>query len=144
MAIMDQREERMKKDILGQLELSINQMDMAIMRASTPDEKRGLTDKLKTLEARRDALADECTNMSSAIGHLIQNPPQTPHASSSAAPATPPGLLQRFLPPPPPTPVETNMQLPATPSPSPVQLAMPPHMDLSTGPEKVEPAKKKS
>src|ERR1700683_5156587 len=128
MAIMDQREERMKRDILGQLELSIIQTDMAIMRASDPDEKRGLSDKMKTLEARRDSIAEECTSMSSAIGHLIQNPPQAPYASLATS-LTPPGLIKKVLPPlPPPTPVEPDIQLPVTPSPSPVKCAVLPHM----------------
>ena len=52
LALMDQREERMKRDILGQLELSIIQTDMAVMRASDPEEKRHLSDKIKTLEAK--------------------------------------------------------------------------------------------
>ena len=34
LALLDQREERMKKDLLGQLELSIVHMDMAMMRTS--------------------------------------------------------------------------------------------------------------
>jgi hypothetical protein len=76
MAIMDQREEQMKRDILGQIELSIIQTDMAIMRASDPDEKHCLSDKIKTLEARRNSIADECANMSLAIGHLIQTLPR--------------------------------------------------------------------
>ena len=133
----------MKRDILGQLELSIIQADMAVMRASDPEEKHHLSDKIKALEARRDSVANECASMASAIGHLIQNPPQTPHASSNYPP-TPPGILPKVLPPPPPpTPAEFNIQLPATPSPSPVKHAVPPHMDRPAAPEKAEPAKKK-
>jgi hypothetical protein len=49
---MDQREERMKRDILGQLELSIIQTDMAIMQTSDPEAKQHLSDKIKTLEAK--------------------------------------------------------------------------------------------
>ena len=66
----------MKKDILGQLELSIIQTDMAVMRTSDPDERRRLSEKIRTLEAKRDTVAGECANMSLAIGNLIQNPPQ--------------------------------------------------------------------
>jgi hypothetical protein len=52
LALMDQREERMKRDILGQLELSIIQTDMAIMQTSDPEAKQRLSDKIKTLEAK--------------------------------------------------------------------------------------------
>jgi hypothetical protein len=88
----------MKRDILGQLELSIIQTEMAIMCASDPNEKRNLSDKMKSLEARCDSVADKCANMSSVIGRLIQNPPQT-LSLSSMVPLTPPGLLSRILPP---------------------------------------------
>ena len=143
MAIMDQPEERMKRDILGQLELSIIQADMALMHASDPGEKRNLSDKIKALEARRNSVANECARMVSAIGHLIQNPPQTPHAPSNY-PLTPPGILPKVLPPPPPpTPAESNIQLPVTPSPSPVKCTVPPHMDRPAAPRKAKPAKKK-
>ena len=52
----------MKRDILGQLELSIIQTEMAIMCASDPNEKRNLLDKMKSLKARHDSVADKCAN----------------------------------------------------------------------------------
>jgi len=133
----------MKRDILGQLELSIIQTDMAIIQTSDLEEKRCLSDKVKTLEAKRSAVADECANILLAIGNLIQNPPQTASASP-LTPSAPPGLLHRVLPPPPPpTPTTSNTQVPTTPNTSPPKRLIPPHMDMPTPPEKDEPAKKK-
>ena len=139
LALMDQREERMKKDILGQLELSIIQTDMAVMRTSDPDERRRLSEKIKTLEAKHDTVAGECANMSLAIGNLIQNPPQ-----ATPTPLQMPGSLPKAVPPPSlPTPATSNPQLPETPDTSPAKRPVPPHMDTPTPLEKEEPAKKK-
>lgn len=114
-----------------------------MMHASDLGKRCHLSDKIKTLKAKHDSVANECASMGSAIGHLIQNPPQTPHTSSICSP-TPPSLLQRALPPlPPPTPAESNIQLLATPSPSPVKCVVPPHMDRPAASEKVKPPKKK-
>ena len=99
LALMDQREEQMKRDILGQLELSIIRTDMAIMQTSDPEEKRCLSDKIKILEAKRDFVAEECTRISSEITGLIQNPAQTAPAPL-LTPSAPLGLLHKVLPPP--------------------------------------------
>ena len=129
----------MKRDILGQLELSIIQTDMAIMRTSDPEEKQRLSDKIRTLEAKRNSVADECANMSSAIGNLIQNPPQTTPISLQI-----PGSLPKAIPPPSlPTPMTSNPQFPGTPNTSQTKRPILPHMDMPTPLDKDEPAKKK-
>ena len=138
---MDQQEEWMKRDILGQLELSIIQTDMAIMRTSDPDERRRLSDWIKTLKAKRNSVADKCANMSLAIGNLIQNPPQTaPTSQTTFAPPTP---LPSILPPPPPTPATSNTKFFTSPDQSPPKQPAPPHMDIPTPQEKKGPVKKK-
>src|SRR5882762_272102 len=62
LALLDQREERMKKDLLGQLELSIVHTDMALMRTSDPTKQAKLREKLDSLEQKRDSVRDECDN----------------------------------------------------------------------------------
>jgi hypothetical protein len=115
LAIIDQREERMKKDILGQLELSIIQTNMTIMRMSDLEEKQHLSDKMMTLKAKYNLVTNECANILLVINHLIHNPPKTTFVSPT--PFVPPGLLHRVLPPPPPpTLMMSNPQLPASPN----------------------------
>ena len=142
-ALLDQREERMKKDLLGQLELSIVHTDMAIMRTADIAKQAELRKKLDSLEEKRDRVRDECDRMASTITTLLQNPPQAPLTTSQAI-AAPPGLIHNALPPPPsPTPTHSIVpQLPPTPSATPLKRAVPPHMNLQSTPEPNTPKKK--
>src|ERR1700729_79502 len=90
LALLDQREERMKKDLLGQLELSIVHTDLALMRTSDPTRQAKLREKLDSLEQKRDSVRDECESMSSTIGNLLLNPPQV-----SSAPLQSPNRTSR-------------------------------------------------
>jgi hypothetical protein len=144
LALLDQREERMKKDLLGQLELSIVHMDMEIMRTSDASRQAELRRKLDHLEEQRDRVRDECESMTSTITTLMQNPPQAA-SSPLKAPTTPPGLTRNMLPPPPPppTPIQNGVcQLPPTPSATPLKRAVPPHMDDQSTVEPNIPKKK--
>jgi len=80
-ALLDQREEWMNRDLLGQLELSIVQADMALMRLIDPTRQAQLREKLESLELQWDKVRDECESMSSTISTLLRNPPNTPPAS---------------------------------------------------------------
>lgn len=71
LALLDQREERMKRDLLGQLELNIVHTDMALIRTSDPTRQAQLRAKLDTLELQRDKIRDECENMSSTVNTLL-------------------------------------------------------------------------
>ena len=50
LALLDQHEERMKKDLLGQLELSIVHTDMVLMCTTNPAKEAQLRVKLDSLE----------------------------------------------------------------------------------------------
>ena len=50
LALLDQREERLKKDLLGQLDISIVHADMALMRTTDPTKQAQLREKLESLE----------------------------------------------------------------------------------------------
>ena len=128
LALLDQREEQMKKDLLGQLELSIVHTDLAIMRTSDPTKQTKLREKLDSLEQKRDAVRDECDKMSSTIGNLLLNSPQV----SSTLPltvSTPPGIIRDVLPPPTPSQAEVPQLLP-TPTTTPAKRQTPPHMEI--------------
>src|SRR5713226_5334305 len=74
LALLDQHEEQMKRDLLGQLELSIVNTDMSIMRTSNSTKQEKLHKKLDSLEQQRDKIRDECEHMSSTICTILKNP----------------------------------------------------------------------
>ena len=143
LALLDQREERMKRDLLGQLELNIVHTDMALIRTSDPTRQAQLRAKLDTLELQRDKIRDECENMSSTVNTLLRNPPDAPHAAIQA-PTGPPGLVRNLLPPPPIPTRNDEPQLPLTPTTSPAfKRAAPPHLETPNPSEPVTPVKKR-
>src|SRR5882762_492695 len=143
LALLDQREERMKKDLLGQLELSIVQTDMALMRTPDPLKQAQLRAKLDSLEQQRDKVSDECNKMSSTISTLLKNPPNAPSATIQA-PTEPPGLVRNLLLPPPPTPTRNEKpQTPPTPITPPTKRSAPPHPEASNSSESDTPSKKR-
>jgi hypothetical protein len=142
LALLDQREERMKRDLLGQLELSIVHTDMALMRTTDPTREAQLRAKLDSLEQRRDEVRDECDNMSSTINTLLKNPPNPPSATIMA-PTEPPGLVRMLLPPPATPTRDGESHTPLTPTTSPIKRSAPPHMETPAPSDPDTPTKKK-
>jgi hypothetical protein len=89
LVLLNQHEERMKRNLLGQLELSIVHTNVALMHTSDPTKQAKLCEKLDSLEQKQDSVRDECDNMSSTIGNLLISPPQISSAPLQA-PAAPP------------------------------------------------------
>jgi hypothetical protein len=143
-ALLDQREERMKRDLLGQLELSIVQADMALMRSIDPTRQAQLREKLESLEQQRDKVRDECESMSSTISTLLRNPPNAAPASL-LTPTEPPGLVCNMIPPPPLTStLNDKPHLLPTPTTSPAKRLAPPHMEKPASPEPGTPTRKRA
>lgn len=111
LALLNQREEQVKKDLLGQLELSIVHTDLAIMHTSDPTKQTKLREKLDSLEQKWDAVRDKCDKMSSMIGNLQLNPPQV-SSTLLLTMSAPPGIICNMLPPPTPSQAEVPQLLP--------------------------------
>jgi hypothetical protein len=142
LVLLDQLEERLKRDLLGQLELSIVHTDMALMHTSDPMREAQLRAKLDSLKQRRDEICDECDNMSSTINTLLKNPPNPPSMTITVLPE-PPGLVRTLLPPPATPTHDGGSHTPFTPITLPVKRSAPPHMEASTSSEPDTPSKKK-
>src|ERR1700683_4089982 len=119
LAILDQREELMIKDQLNQVQFYLLQLDGSLLRARDEKKRTQIQGKIDEAEKMRDDLIEKSNNMASAIRKLVEASPDGLHQ----APATPPRLTPRVLPPPPPpTPAQSDMAQLPMPSPTKHQI----------------------